>query len=101
MRFSAAKHHFRLVQLQLRSLPLSPSRPGLVFDSPPPTIVLSDPADSGANLLHSPSLALYPTVRLPSTSTMSAQNPTGFDIKEFKAAASPKSVYAKRDPWAR
>lgn len=32
---------------------------------------------------------------------MSAQNPTGFDIKEFKAAASPKSVYAKRDPWAR
>ncbi|KAK1145704.1 hypothetical protein N8T08_003940 [Aspergillus melleus] len=32
---------------------------------------------------------------------MAVQNPTGFDIKEFKAAASPKSVYAKRDPWAR
>lgn len=28
-------------------------------------------------------------------------NPTGFDISEFKRAASPRSVYAKRDPWAR
>ncbi|OKL57705.1 hypothetical protein UA08_07067 [Talaromyces atroroseus] len=32
---------------------------------------------------------------------MSARNPTGFDIKEFKAAAHPRSVWAKKDPWAR
>ena len=32
---------------------------------------------------------------------MSARNPTGFDIKELKKAASPSSVYAKRDPWVR
>lgn len=32
---------------------------------------------------------------------MPARNPTGFDINQFKAAASPSSVYAKRDPWAR
>jgi hypothetical protein len=32
---------------------------------------------------------------------MSSRNPTGFDIKQFKAAASPSSVFAKRDPWAR
>ncbi|KAF9887330.1 hypothetical protein FE257_010325 [Aspergillus nanangensis] len=32
---------------------------------------------------------------------MPAQNPTGFSISEFKAAASPRSAYAKRDPWAR
>lgn len=28
-------------------------------------------------------------------------NPTGFDLREFKAAASPRSAYARRDPWAR
>ncbi|KAL3476939.1 putative NADH-ubiquinone oxidoreductase B12 subunit [Aspergillus californicus] len=28
-------------------------------------------------------------------------NPTGFKPSEFIAASSPKSVYAKRDPWAR
>lgn len=33
--------------------------------------------------------------------TMPTRNPTGFDIGQFKAAASPSSVYAKRDPWAR
>lgn len=32
---------------------------------------------------------------------MPARNPTGFDMAQFKAAASPSSVYAKRDPWAR
>ncbi|KAL5336531.1 NADH-ubiquinone oxidoreductase B12 subunit family-domain-containing protein [Aspergillus crustosus] len=32
---------------------------------------------------------------------MPAPNPTGFDVNEFKAAASSRSVYAKRDPWAR
>lgn len=32
---------------------------------------------------------------------MPTRNPTGFDIGQFKAAASPSSVYAKRDPWAR
>lgn len=32
---------------------------------------------------------------------MAAPNPTGFDINEFKRAASPRSVYARRDPWAR
>jgi hypothetical protein len=32
---------------------------------------------------------------------MPARNPTGFDINEFKAAASPRSVWAKKDPWAR
>ncbi|KAL2818173.1 NADH-ubiquinone oxidoreductase B12 subunit family-domain-containing protein [Aspergillus cavernicola] len=30
-----------------------------------------------------------------------ASNPTGFNPSEFKAAASPRSVYAKRDPWVR
>lgn len=35
------------------------------------------------------------------TTMMPTRNPTGFDINEFKAAASPRSVYAKRDPWAR
>ncbi|KAJ9206363.1 hypothetical protein DTO166G4_1240 [Paecilomyces variotii] len=29
------------------------------------------------------------------------RNPTGFDMKEFKAAASPNSIWAKKDPWAR
>ncbi|KXG50055.1 NADH:ubiquinone oxidoreductase, B12 subunit [Penicillium griseofulvum] len=32
---------------------------------------------------------------------MPAHNPTGFDLAQFKAAASPSSVWAKRDPWAR
>lgn len=32
---------------------------------------------------------------------MPTRNPTGFDINEFKAAASPKSAYARRDPWVR
>ncbi|BDD62175.1 hypothetical protein MPDQ_008096 [Monascus purpureus] len=32
---------------------------------------------------------------------MPSQNPTGFNIQEFKAAASPTSTWAKRDPWAR
>jgi hypothetical protein len=32
---------------------------------------------------------------------MPARNPTGFDVGQFKAAASPSSVWAKRDPWAR
>ncbi|KAJ5908361.1 hypothetical protein N7495_001043 [Penicillium taxi] len=32
---------------------------------------------------------------------MSARNPTGFDIKQLKAAASPSSIYRKQDPWAR
>jgi hypothetical protein len=32
---------------------------------------------------------------------MPTRNPTGFDINEFKAAASPSSVWAKKDPWAR
>ncbi|KAJ5089222.1 hypothetical protein N7532_007906 [Penicillium argentinense] len=32
---------------------------------------------------------------------MPARNPTGFDINQFKAAASPSSIWAKRDPWAR
>ncbi|RDH35103.1 NADH-ubiquinone oxidoreductase B12 subunit family-domain-containing protein [Aspergillus welwitschiae] len=30
-----------------------------------------------------------------------APNPTGFDINEFKAAAHPRSAWAKKDPWAR
>lgn len=37
----------------------------------------------------------------PLSFTMSARNPTGFDLKQFKAAASPSSSFAKRDPWAR
>lgn len=32
---------------------------------------------------------------------MPSRNPTGFDINEFKAAAHPRSVWAKKDPWAR
>ncbi|KAL1956750.1 hypothetical protein VTO42DRAFT_6803 [Malbranchea cinnamomea] len=28
-------------------------------------------------------------------------NPTGFDMKIYKEAASPNSVWAKKDPWAR
>jgi len=32
---------------------------------------------------------------------MPARNPTGFDINQLKAAASPNSIWAKRDPWAR
>lgn len=32
---------------------------------------------------------------------MPTNNPTGFSIAEFKAAASPRSFYAKQDPWAR
>ncbi|OXV10223.1 hypothetical protein Egran_02018 [Elaphomyces granulatus] len=32
---------------------------------------------------------------------MAPRNLTGFDMKEFKAAASPSSVWAKKDPWAR
>ncbi|RMJ27976.1 hypothetical protein PHISP_01173 [Aspergillus sp. HF37] len=32
---------------------------------------------------------------------MAPQNPTGFDMRELKRAASPSSVWAKRDPWAR
>lgn len=32
---------------------------------------------------------------------MTGRNPTGFDINEFKAAANPRSVWAKNDPWAR
>ncbi|KAL2793831.1 NADH-ubiquinone oxidoreductase B12 subunit family-domain-containing protein [Aspergillus germanicus] len=32
---------------------------------------------------------------------MPAHNPTGFDVNEFKAAAHPRSVYAKRSPWTR
>ncbi|QKX61032.1 uncharacterized protein TRUGW13939_08178 [Talaromyces rugulosus] len=32
---------------------------------------------------------------------MPSRNPTGFDINEFKAAANPRSVWAKKDPWAR
>ncbi|KAF3400752.1 hypothetical protein DPV78_005921 [Talaromyces pinophilus] len=32
---------------------------------------------------------------------MSSRNPTGFDLNEFKAAAHPRSVWAKKDPWAR
>lgn len=34
-------------------------------------------------------------------SIMPTNNPTGFSISEFKAAASPRSVWAQRDPWAR
>ena len=46
-----------------------------------------------------PSYLPYPQ---PSRRTiMPTRNPTGFDISEFKAAASPKSAYARRDPWAR
>lgn len=36
-----------------------------------------------------------------SLSTMPARNPTGFDMAQFKAAASPSSAFAKRDPWVR
>ena len=36
-----------------------------------------------------------------SPQTMSPRNLTGFDMKEFKAAASPSSAWAKKDPWAR
>lgn len=32
---------------------------------------------------------------------MPARNPTGFDMAQFKAAASPSSAFAKRDPWVR
>ncbi|KAK2786493.1 hypothetical protein FQN52_007798 [Onygenales sp. PD_12] len=32
---------------------------------------------------------------------MAAPNPTGFDMKTYKAAAHPRSTWAKRDPWAR
>ncbi len=60
--------------------------------------------------LHDPSLLLGSRIRLACLSphsvsfvsvTMPTRNPTGFDINQFKAAASPSSVYAKRDPWAR
>jgi hypothetical protein len=27
------------------------------------------------------------------------QNPTGFDMKKFKASAAPTSEWAMRDPW--
>ncbi|KAM5456257.1 hypothetical protein MaudCBS49596_001278 [Microsporum audouinii] len=32
---------------------------------------------------------------------MAPPNPTGFDMKTFKAAASPTSEWALRDPWKR
>ncbi|KAG5301081.1 NADH-ubiquinone oxidoreductase [Histoplasma ohiense] len=32
---------------------------------------------------------------------MPPANPTGFDMKTFKAAAHPRSSWAKKDPWAR
>ena len=28
-------------------------------------------------------------------------NPTGFDLNKFKAAAHPRSEWARRDPWGR
>lgn len=33
--------------------------------------------------------------------TMPDHNITGFNLAEYKAAASPSSSWAKRDPWAR
>ncbi|PYH86465.1 NADH-ubiquinone oxidoreductase B12 subunit [Aspergillus uvarum CBS 121591] len=32
---------------------------------------------------------------------MARTSPTGFDVNEFKAAAHPRSTWAKKDPWAR
>ncbi|KAK2739430.1 hypothetical protein FQN57_006559 [Myotisia sp. PD_48] len=32
---------------------------------------------------------------------MSTPNPTGFDMKTYKAASSPNSVWARQDPWKR
>jgi hypothetical protein len=52
---------------------------------------------SGFDCSHLRSLPVFPF----SSVTMPTRNPTGFDIGQFKAAASPSSVYAKRDPWVR
>ena len=45
--------------------------------------------------------SLPTSLSLANLPTMGPRNPTGFDMAEFKAAASPKSAWAKRDPWAR
>lgn len=50
--------------------------------------------------LYAYQISQYPST-VHQTSTMAPRNPTGFDMREFKAAASPSSVWAKRDPWAR
>nr|KMM67124.1 hypothetical protein CPAG_03460 [Coccidioides posadasii RMSCC 3488] len=43
----------------------------------------------------------YRVLVVPTPATMAPPNPTGFDMKTFKAAANPKSIWAQKDPWKR
>lgn len=105
IRLSAPSLNFYVpVQLQLRShsrLISQKSSCPLLF---PTFHCTPEPADSGVEpLVLSLAYPLTPTFLSPPCHplTMAGTNPTGFDIKEFKAAASPRSVWAKKDPWAR